>query len=76
MTAHEKFRLAKGLWAAQMPYDKYAPQIRAWLQQQYNICVNAVVETLETEADRQQFRHIVARDNFLEHDNPFKDDAP
>lgn len=73
MTGAEKFALARGMHDAAMLTGK-PPQAQAWIRQQFDCCVNAIVDALlPLDADRRQFRALVARDNWLR-ENPFNDD--
>ena len=71
MTRAEKFALAKAFHSSSM--SGYPPQSQAWITQQYNAILNAVVSLFPSDDERRQFRAIVAWDNWLP-DNPFRDD--
>lgn len=74
MTAAEKFALAREIHDAAMNTG-YPPNAQAWITQQFDCCVNAIVQAvLPLDADRRQFRALVARDNWLR-ENPFRDDV-
>lgn len=47
----------------------------AQVKQQFDVLLNGVLQDLFTsDYEKRQFQAIVARDNFLARDNPFKDD--
>lgn len=73
MTAKEKLALVKALRDARMPRT-YPVQSQAWIDQQFNCCVNAILFiTCATLDEMHQFRTLVDRDNFIAQDNPFRD---
>lgn len=74
MTGAEKFALARSMHDAAMLTGK-PPQAQAWINQQFACCMNAIIDSvIRSDAERLQFRALVARDNWLARDNPFRDD--